>query len=77
LTAHWRTRSCAAPFLSAIFGTAQPGSTVTISAPQGQWSATADTRGNWGRYILFAGVIGTPPVSVSSPQGTIGVACGS
>jgi hypothetical protein len=48
-----------------------------ISAPQGQWSATADSRGNWGRYVFFGNLFGAPPVSVSSAQGTLGVVCGS
>jgi hypothetical protein len=76
-TVHWRSPDCAAPVFSSFFGTAEPGSTVTISGSFGSATASVDSDGRWGRFLFFPGVSGPPAITVSSPQGTVNPACGS
>jgi len=60
------------PPFEEFYGTAAPGSTITIASPHGGGSATADAKGKWYAKVVFP----TAPKNVyfegtvSSPQGT-------
>ncbi|MFQ5947293.1 MAG: hypothetical protein ACE5KX_00350 [Acidimicrobiia bacterium] len=63
--------SCAeSPPYDVFFGTAAPGTTITISSPYGSGSTTVGTAGKWDRKVIFAGAPYGETFTVTVSDGT-------